>query len=188
MDSRSAHVLELHIGKVSVRSPVGRSRLERAVAELFVNLRAPVYRYVLSIVHEPAEAEDATQEAFLKLFSALRRGENVNNAAGWVFRVAHHLAIDRRRQNGHMERMDPEALDRLASAAPATPEEATAERERQRALASALPSLSPQERRCLNLRAEGLRYREIAKTLRVSISSVETFLARAVKKLSEKIS
>ena len=47
----------------------------------------------------------------------------------------------------------------------------------------ALDTLSPQQRQCLHLRAEGLRYREIAETIGVGISTVGEFLNRAVTRL-----
>ncbi|HHN72840.1 MAG TPA: LuxR family transcriptional regulator, partial [Thermopetrobacter sp.] len=46
---------------------------------------------------------------------------------------------------------------------------------------------SPQERRCVDLRSEGLRYREIAEILGVSLSTVQTFLTRALQKLMKEV-
>ena len=52
-------------------------------------------------------------------------------------------------------------------------------------LGRAWVTLSPQQRQCLHLRAEGLRYREIAETMQISISSVREFLGRAITKLQK---
>ena len=52
--------------------------------------------------------------------------------------------------------------------------------ERKRALAAAMGTLSRQQRVCLHLRAEGLRYREIAEATSLSIPSVAEFLRRAI--------
>jgi RNA polymerase sigma-70 factor (ECF subfamily) len=52
---------------------------------------------------------------------------------------------------------------------------------------TALSLLSVQERRCLELRAEGLRYREIAEALSIGSSTVETFLARAIRKIVKQL-
>jgi RNA polymerase sigma-70 factor (ECF subfamily) len=59
--------------------------------------------------------------------------------------------------------------------------------ERNRQVRGALALLSSQERHCLELRAEGLRYREIAEVLGLNISTVTTFVVRAVKKIARQV-
>jgi RNA polymerase sigma-70 factor (ECF subfamily) len=65
------------------------------------------------------------------------------------------------------------------------PEAALIDRQRRRALAEAVRGLSPQQRNCLHLRAQGLRYREIADAIGISTSAVGEFLRRAVTRLKE---
>jgi RNA polymerase sigma-70 factor (ECF subfamily) len=57
------------------------------------------------------------------------------------------------------------------------------EGERRRRLRMTLSRLSMQERQCMELRMEGLRYREIAEVLGTRISSVQSYLVRAVQKV-----
>jgi RNA polymerase sigma-70 factor (ECF subfamily) len=52
-------------------------------------------------------------------------------------------------------------------------------------LSRAIGELSPQQKNCLHLRAQGLRYREIAETIGISTSAVGEFLRRAVTRLKE---
>lgn len=59
--------------------------------------------------------------------------------------------------------------------------------EKLRRINQVLEQLSPQELYCLNLRASGLSYREIAEVLEVSASSVATFLSRGIKKITRAI-
>jgi RNA polymerase sigma factor (sigma-70 family) len=59
--------------------------------------------------------------------------------------------------------------------------------ERHRRLRAALSQLSPQQRHCLFLRAEGLGYREIGEVLGIGISTVATFLGRAIKRIAEDV-
>ena len=168
----------------------GRSKLELQVSEAFVRLREPIYRYAISILDDAAEAEDIAQEAFLRLLSELHKGREIGNVPAWVFRAAHNLAIDRRRRTNRVERLDPDAWQRAPkwTARPGEGMERMIERNEQaEALEAALVLLSPQERRCLDLRAEGLRYREIAEVLEVGISTVESFLARAIRKLAKEV-
>jgi RNA polymerase sigma-70 factor (ECF subfamily) len=63
------------------------------------------------------------------------------------------------------------------------PEALVLERERWDGLRSAIRTLTDHQRQCLHLRAEGLRYREIAETLGITVSSVVDTLTRAVEKL-----
>ena len=65
------------------------------------------------------------------------------------------------------------------------PETALIERQHRVALLDAVRNLSPQQRNCLHLRAQGLRYREIAETIGISTSAVGEFLRRAVVRLKE---
>jgi len=65
-----------------------------------------------------------------------------------------------------------------------SPEQEILERERRQRVRQALAWLSPQQRQCLELRAEGLRYREISDVLGIQISSVRTFIVRAVARIA----
>jgi RNA polymerase sigma-70 factor (ECF subfamily) len=161
------------------------SRLEREVAAIFRHLREPLYRYLLRLLRDAAEAEDLTQEVFLRLFAALREGQKVGNVRGWVFRVGHNLAINQQKRQGPVESLDDpscrlgcERVDERHNA-----EQCIQESERHGRLHNALALLSRQERLCLDLRVEGLRYREIADDLGVSISTVATLIGRALEKL-----
>lgn len=66
-----------------------------------------------------------------------------------------------------------------------SPEQRAIEHEHFERIHRALASLSPQQRPCLCLRAEGLRYREIAEAVGISIPSVQEFLRRAIERLKE---
>lgn len=163
----------------------GSAALRKAVSEVFLELRGPVYRYLLGML-EPAEAEDTTQEAFLRLFTEVRSGRSIGNVRSWVFQTAHNLAVDRRRRCAREEHWDERAWrqveERLRAPGPDA-QHAVLEEERLAHLRDALSRLTPQERRSMELRAEGLRYREIAEVLGVKIPSVQNYLARAIGKV-----
>ncbi len=162
------------------------SDLEERVTEIFDLWRDPIYRYLWGVTGNSAEAEDLSQEVFLRLYSCLQKGQQVDNARAWVFRVAHNLAVDQQRKSQPVDSLDSLGWE-LASEArqdPAPdPEQEILEREKQTRIHLALRRLSPQERYCLDLRAEGLRYREIAEILGIRTPSVVTFLARGMKKI-----
>jgi RNA polymerase sigma-70 factor, ECF subfamily len=70
-----------------------------AVRFLYVNYKDNVYGFVLSIVREPHEAEDVTQQVFMKLMSSIHRYEpRAVPFTAWILRVARNVAIDHLRQ------------------------------------------------------------------------------------------
>ena len=70
-----------------------------AVRFLYIRYKDNVYSYVLSIVREPHEAEDVTQQVFMKLMSSIQKYEpRAVPFTAWILRVARNLAIDQLRQ------------------------------------------------------------------------------------------
>ena len=161
-------------------------KLEQKVTELFELLRGPIQRYLVTILGNAAEAEEATQETFLRLYQNLHSGQRIRNVRAWLFRVAHNLAIDRRRTSKSLDIMDASYAAQLLTGSQhlgSSPERRVLDQERLGRVQSGLAGLSAQERRCMDLRAECLRYREIADILGISPSSVAEFLRRAINKL-----
>jgi RNA polymerase sigma-70 factor (ECF subfamily) len=104
---------------------------------------------------------------------------------GWLFRVAHNAA--RNRQTSYHRRFaKPLDAEMQILAAQATPEQALLEKEKFHHLVAAIRQLTAPERECLLLRAEGLRYREIADVLEMATSTVAETVDRAIRKLAEK--
>jgi RNA polymerase sigma-70 factor (ECF subfamily) len=179
---------ELWLDGQVLRDMQGASMLEQKVSELFELLRDPIYRYVCRLVGKRAEAEDLTQETFLRLYDSLQKGHAMGHVRPWLYRVAHNLAIDWLRQQGRLEQIDDDA-EPLATAMDAAPnaEQRLLASERRKRLRVVLSRLSPQQRHCLFLRAEGLGYREIGEVLGIGISTVSTFLGRAIKRIAEDV-
>src|SRR5260370_24331381 len=74
--------------------------LQDQVAQLFLEAREDVYRYLLSLGLYPPQAQEGAQEVFLRLYATLRKGEKIQNPRAWIFRVAHNLGLKiRARQN-----------------------------------------------------------------------------------------
>lgn len=159
-----------------------RAGLRDEVAQLFEEMRDGVFRYVLSLGLHPPQAQEATQEVFLRLYAALRRAEPIQNRRAWVVRVAHNLALRVRSQQSSQTPFDPGIEARFADP-DLNPEESLLEREKMLRFHHAMENLSQQQRRCLDLRLEGLRYPEIASVLGISVSAVGEFLRRAIVRL-----
>ena len=159
--------------------------LRDQVSRLFEEARDDVYRYLLTLGLHPPRAQEATQEVFLRLYTTLRKGEEIQNPRAWIFRVAHNLGLKIRARQNAEEPFEPELGARYAARVTDTPESDLIERERMLRFHSAVEGLSEQQRRCLFLRMEGLRYPEIGSTLGISASAVGEFLRRAMVRLKK---
>lgn len=182
-----AEVIELQLDQAALRALAESSELEHLVAEVFAVLKDPVYRYLVSLLGTPAVAEDVLQETFIKLLRQLQRRQAVEQVRAWVFRVAHNAAISELRRRHRHEADFPADWESLAVLQPTNEpnaEQRLLEAERHSKLQHGLRLLSAQERYCLELKAEGLSYREIAAVLDISFSSVATYLTRGVRKMT----
>lgn len=157
--------------------------LRDQVAQLFEEARDDVYRYLLILGLNPAQAQEATQEVFLRLYTSLKKGEEIRSHRAWVFRVAHNYGLKVRAKQDALP-FDPDLERRLVDPG-RNPEQGLLERERQLRFHRAMEGLSDQQRRCLHLRLEGLRYPEIAAVLGISASAVGEFLRRAITRLKK---
>ena len=161
------------------------SRLEGEVLALFDQLRVPLLRYLSTFGLPIADGEEVIQESFLALVRHLQAGKPRENLPGWLFRVAHNLALkarqrDRRDLENRVSAGDPGFI--MDSAL--NPEERAVDTQTRRNLRAVVEALPERDRQCLFLRAEGLRYRGIATVLNISAGSVSLSLARSLARLA----
>jgi RNA polymerase sigma-70 factor (ECF subfamily) len=151
---------------------------ELAFERLYRRYVMDVYRYTLALLQNPADAEDVTQTTFLNAWRAYRRGVEPAKPHNWLIKIAHNAA--RTRYAVSARRPHEVAFDENAHELPVPPEEAT---ELQGVL-QALAKLPFNQRSALVMRElEGRSYSEIAETLEVSVSAVETLIFRARRSL-----
>lgn len=159
--------------------PLNRSHEE--VVSFFVELRAPLLRYLRTLGLPLSDGEDVAQEAFLALYRHLVDGKPRDNLHGWIFRVARNLALKRlRRKSVSAE----ETGYRAAIDQAANPEQQALRNQRQRTIQAVLAAMPEVDRQCLYLRAEGLKYRDIAQVLDISVGSVALALSRTLDRLA----
>jgi RNA polymerase sigma-70 factor (ECF subfamily) len=72
--------------------------LSSSLAELFASHHARIRRYILSIVHDPDEADDLTQDVFLQAHRRLGSLRDPDAVTSWLYRIATHVCYDRFRQ------------------------------------------------------------------------------------------
>jgi len=162
-----------------------RERLDEEVVRLFEQFRSPLLRYLASCGLAFPDGEEVIQEVFLWLFRHLQCGKSRENLPGWLFRVAHNLALKRRHRirRSFEARAEAIAEDKVVDQGP-SPEEQVVSTQTQKRLLSVVSALPEQDRRCLSLRAEGLRYREIAAILGMSLGAVSLSLARSLARIA----
>ena len=169
-----------------VRATTDRRRPSESIVEekvigLFDELRIPLLRYLAGFPLTLQDSEDVIQEVFLALFQYLRNGKSHQNVRGWLFRTAHNLALKKHvRSRKDIENGPLMAVEELVADPAPNPEDQFAFNQTQKRLWSVVRAMPQQNRWCLYLRAEGLRYREIAEVLDISLGSVSLYLERSL--------
>jgi RNA polymerase sigma-70 factor, ECF subfamily len=172
------------VHKRMLLSETAKHAADSIVLRAYEDAREDVYYYVVALGLPPAQAQDVAQEVFLKLYVQLRDGQEIRNVRGWLFRVAHNEALKVKAKDKRYGEMAP-GLEPPSQAIGA--EKHMLEYESRRRLNEALADLSPQQRQVLQLRAAGLRYREIAETVGIGVSTVNEFMRRAVARLRKAV-
>ena len=186
--STSSHDLTIRLPRAVAaggESSLRPHEIERLVIEMFDECRSALLRYVSSLGVPLCDGEEIIQEVFLALFRHLQLGRPQDNLRGWIFRVAHNLALKKCLANQRLKlRREPDNQVLEQRDPGPTPEEGAAGKQRQELLRAVVEAMPERERRCLYLRAEGLRYREIARVLGMSLGAVSIALTRAFGRLA----
>ncbi len=158
----------------------------RAFEELFTRYYALVHSVVYRIVGDAAEAEELTQETFLRLYERPIQATESANVRAWLLRVGTNVAFNavrsRQRRAGWLRRLAGRADVRETGDDPSSIVVARDEAGRVRQVLARLPE---RQRAALVLRASGLSYAEVADALGVRPGSVGTILARAERAFRE---
>jgi len=169
-----------------------RSGDVEAVAALMERYQHRLYRYLLRLVRQPATAEDLFQQTWLRVMERIRNYDPQRSFEGWLFALAHNLAIDLLRR-GRLESLDeplPSGDSRaeiIESGGPGALEQLLSQ-ERAGWLAESLAELPVVFREVLTLRfEEEMRLEEIASVLSLPLGTVKTRLHRALKHLRQSL-
>lgn len=187
MSSKDASALGLSLpASLAGYGAESAASIQNEVLGLFDECAPRLRRYVGSFGLSVEATEDVIQEVFLQLFRHLQLGRSRANLRGWIFQVGHNLALKQRARMTRRQKTESTwdgSLEDLLIDPGFDPEQQLAEDRRGRRLRSVLHALPERDRRCLYLRAEGLRYRDIARTLDISLGSVAKSLTRAMARL-----
>jgi RNA polymerase sigma-70 factor (ECF subfamily) len=158
---------------------------DQAFAALVARYTAPIFNLAFRLTDDRAEAENATQETFLRAYSALPRSRTDLAFKPWLFQIAVNLCRDLARKKR------PAAFADLAQEDESSPEEAIEDetplpleqvegRELEKALTRAVADLPEIYRAVVTLRyTEELSYEEITAVLKLPVNTVRTHLFRA---------
>jgi RNA polymerase sigma-70 factor (ECF subfamily) len=167
-----------------------------AFQELVENYKKKVYYLALDMAGNHADAEDISQEVFLKVFRSFKTFNREAKLSSWIYRITYNASIDHlRRKAIAPEPVEEKFLDLTSQVIPPVsqpfyldPAMTTEKALLQMQIERALEKVSAQERAVFILRHyEDLRLGDIAETLNISIGSVKSYLFRAVKKIQKEL-
>lgn len=163
-----------------------------AFRELVKRHQRRAYAVALGMVHDPDDARDVVQEAFLKVHKNLATFEGEAQFFTWLYRIVANLCIDllRKRRGMKVEFDDAMANDDPDEAGISPmrtgfdPGRALADKELREKIMAALDKLSPAHRAVLVMReVEGMSYQDMAEQMKCSIGTIMSRLFHARKKM-----
>lgn len=168
------------------------ARDQPAFARLVARHLDSVHRYLTRLTRSPADADELSQETFLRLWQradSFRPG--TARLTTWLHRIAHNLAVDAmRRRPATVDVPAPqlqEMIDGMVDPA-ADPEVLAASERRGQRLEAAIAALPPNQRAALLLcQVQGFANRDAAAILGVSVRSLESLIARARRSLRQAV-
>jgi len=173
---------------------------ESAFNEMVSRYWGRIYSMVLHLLRNQQDAEEVTQDAFIRAHRGLANFRGESAFSTWLYQIATNLARNRywywwRRKRDHTVSIDqPIAADNdtplseVFAAELETPEDATVTQEFVSRIAEGMEKLSPKHREILILRnVKNLSYEEIAEILGISVGTVKSRIARARESLRAKL-
>lgn len=151
-----------------------------ALSELYDLMRTSVYGLALSYMRSPHDAQDMTQDTFVRVWDFAAQYEPTGSAKSWILTICRNLCLMELRRRGKTALLDDEEWDAIPE------EECGLSFEEKDILGNAMKALDDAERRIVLLHAvSGLKHREIAKELDLPLPTVLSKYARAIKKLKK---
>src|SRR5712691_8213676 len=176
------HVFEVMMGDRRVPSQLDPALLAAQEAQnqfISDNLRR-VFLLIYRIVGNVADAQDLTQEAFIKALQRQDQLKETDKAAHWLSRIASNTAIDFLRRNGKVNFCEIDSLVEPLTEPTDSPEQAVIRSEHRAHLEEGLNVLTEREKTALLLRdVEGLPAEVVAEQMNCSKATVRSHIANA---------
>lgn len=168
-----------------------------AFREIVERYKKKVYYIAYDIVGDHHEAEDISQEVFIKMYRALNRFRKDAKMSSWLYQIAVNTSIDSLRREKSKPRINVEDIEQVgmrektleSASLEADPERRAVATLMQEHIDQALHKITPQERAVFVMRHYNeFKIREIAEVLDVSSGTVKSLLFRALKKMRKELS
>ncbi len=154
-----------------------------AYTELVRNYSARIFAICFGMLSNRDDAEDITQQAFLKGFSDIKQLRDINKFGPWITQIAKHLCLDLLRRR----KLNKIALKRIATED--VKDEPMYDQDKYSRLQSALTQLIEEYRLPLMLYYfDGQSTKNIAESLKITVATAQTRLSRARRKLRQLLS
>jgi RNA polymerase sigma-70 factor, ECF subfamily len=154
-----------------------------ALAELYDRHFDGIYRYLFTRVRHRADAEDLTEQVFLKMVDSIQHYRPRGVAfSSWLYRIAHNLLVDRYRRSGrNAVELTAQMRDSRPQADPAGMVQSTEDRRR---LLQAIHRLTPEQQQVITMRfIDNLEVDEIARLMRRRPGAIHSMQHRALASL-----
>ncbi len=154
--------------------------------EQFLAHWSMIYRLLVRMLGDPAEAEDLALETFLRLYRRPPRAAEGTNLKGWLFRVATNLGLHSIRSAQRRRRYELAAgKDALEDPPEDRPAQLLEIEETNRLARLALGRMTPRRAQLLSLRYSGMAYKDIARAMDLAPTSIGPLLLRAEREFAE---
>lgn len=187
--SRKPYASEAQRRGAEAAELVARAKAGEAAAfdELVRKYRARVYSLALHLTGQASDADDITQDAFLKAYHKLPEFEGRSEFFTWIYRITLHRALNAKRDGKRRRTVpfdDPRLIAAVAVDSHGDPERAVQLRDRYRALLEAFDQLSPLLQTTVVLTTlQGLSYKEAAVVLETSEGTIAWRIHEARRKM-----
>jgi RNA polymerase sigma-70 factor (ECF subfamily) len=159
----------------------------RSFETLFLEHWAPVYRVLVRLVGDPAEAEDLALETFLRLHQRYPLPAEGFNLGGWLYRVATNLGLRSIRSFTRRERYELAAGKGALDEAPEDrPAEILNQEEERRLVRTTLAHMESRQAQLLVMRYSGVAYKDMAGALGLAPASIGPLLLRAEREFEKR--
>ena len=159
----------------------------QAFAQLMTHTQTGVYNLAYRILGNREEAEDLTQEVFLRVWRVLPEFRGDSKFTTWLYRITSNTCLNRRRQlRAHLYQVDSESTLLQTPTPEPGPAEQTSETDRRQRIWTAVQQLPRKYAVVITLfYQEQLSYQEIAEVLSLPLGTVKAHLNRARKALAK---
>jgi RNA polymerase sigma-70 factor (ECF subfamily) len=168
-----------------------------AFREMVERFKHNVYHLALDLSGNHHDAEDLSQEVFIKAHRAVRKFRGGSKLNTWLYRITVNAFIDSQRKKSQKvanmtvkgEEDEPDPIDTVADETTGNPERAASAVRIGEHVETALQRLSEKERTVFVMRHfHDMPLKEIAETMKIAEGTVKSLLFRAIRKLREELS